>query len=120
MALVQGEEATNIADILRDWYNDLKNQNIILRSFQKSFTHYQKLIHKIETDIREASGKAKLGKGAADMFVRAIASTIPIPIINSLAGDLGASALEAIARRITVFMRTSKKDNCSFERQQNN
>ncbi len=100
IGIARGEETRSAMDVLSSWANDLKGNDISLPTFQKSMSHYLMLQSEVENTVKEMSPAAKVGKQAAGSVVRAAASIIPIPIVNSLVGELGASAVEAISNRI--------------------
>jgi tetratricopeptide (TPR) repeat protein len=100
IGLVRGEEVKSSVDVLRSWASDLSTEEITLPTFQNTLNQYRTLEGKVETSVREMSRAARVGKGAAGSAVRAVTSLIPIPIVNSLAGDLGASVVEAITNNL--------------------
>ncbi len=100
IALVRGEEAKSSLDVLGTWASELTTNNIILPTLQKTLAYYRALESKVEISVQEMPRTAKMSKDALGSIVRATTSLIPIPIINSLAGDLGAASVEAIAKRL--------------------
>lgn len=100
VALVRGEEVKSSVDVLRSWASDLASVNISLPTLHNTLIHYHALERKVEASVNEMSRAARIGKNTAGSIVRATTSLIPIPIVNSLVGDLGTSAVEAITNHL--------------------
>jgi hypothetical protein len=111
VALVAGEEAPSLVDVLAAWADDLSHDAIKLPAFQKTLNHYRALQAKVEAEAKKASQAMRQsseasGKTAVKATVGLAASGIPL--VGPLVDPLGWASSEAFVDWLHSFL--SKPD----------
>ena len=92
VALVSGEDAKSVVEILCNWAEDLMVDGVSLPTFVKTYDHFQRTLAKAENQAGQAADK--LLKDATKTITETILSTIPG--IGPILGKLGGTSAEAL------------------------
>lgn len=85
-ALVSGDEARSAVYVLRDWYDGLKDDGLVLPTFAQTWKRYQDIQLNVE---QQASKAASSLAGTAKTVAEVVLSTVPGlgPLAGKLAGE---------------------------------